>query len=60
MAKKTKRAPRREWTKTDVREFKVHSRERTPVIKMSKQMKRTVGALRQKAFQLSLSIGHRR
>ena len=60
MAKKTKRAPRREWTKTDVREFKVHSRERTPVIKMSKQMKRTVGALRQKASQLRLSIGHRR
>jgi len=60
MAKKAKRAPRREWTKADLREFKVHSRERTPVIKMSKQMKRTVGALRQKAFQLSLSIGHRR
>jgi hypothetical protein len=60
MAKKTKRARRREWTKEDVREIKGHSRSRTPVAKMSKLMKRTAGALRQKAWDLGLPLGHRR
>jgi hypothetical protein len=60
MAKQTKRARRREWTKEDVREIKGHSRSRTPVAKMSKLMKRTAIALRQKAFQLGLPLGHRR
>ena len=60
MAKKTKRRTRREWTKEDVRDIKGHSRARTPVAKMSKLMKRTVGALRQKALHLGLSLGHRR
>jgi hypothetical protein len=60
MAKKTMRARRREWTKQDVREIKGHSRARTPVAKMSKLLKRTVGALRQKAFDLGLPLGHRR
>jgi hypothetical protein len=60
MARKTKRRTRREWTKEDVREIKGHSRARTRVAKMSKLMKRTVGALRQKALHLGLSLGHRR
>jgi hypothetical protein len=60
MAKKTERARRREWTKEDIREIKGHSRARTPVAKMSKPMKRTVGALRQKALHLGLPLGHRR
>ena len=60
MAKKTKRRTRREWTKEDVRDIKGHSRARTPVAKMSKLMKRTGGALRQKALHLGLSLGHSR
>jgi hypothetical protein len=60
MTKKARRAMRREWTKDDIREIKGHSRARTPVAKMSKLMKRTVGALRQKALQLGLPHGHRR
>jgi hypothetical protein len=60
MAQKTKRRTRREWTKEDLRDIKGHSRARTPVAKMSKLMKRTVGALRQKALHLGLSLGHRR
>ena len=60
MATKTKRAKRREWTKEDIREIKGHSRARTPVVRMSKLMKRTVGALRQKAWDLGLPLGHRR
>jgi len=60
MAQKAKRSRRREWTKEDISEIKGHSRARTSVAKMSKLMKRTVAALRQKAFDLGLSLGHRR
>jgi len=56
MAKKTMR----EWTEMNVRELKQHSRAKTPVAKISKLTKRTVGALRQKAGQLGMSLGHRR
>jgi hypothetical protein len=59
-AKKAKRAPRKEWTKTDLRDLKAHSKSKTPVSEIAKAMKRTVGALRQKAFGLGLSLGHRR
>jgi hypothetical protein len=55
-----KRAKRREWTKEDLRELKAHSRSKTPVVKISKLTKRTVGALRQKALRLGISLGHRR
>lgn len=51
---------RRVWTKQHVQELRVHSRARTPVARMSRLMKRTSGALRQKAFALGLSLGHRR
>jgi hypothetical protein len=56
----TKRAKRREWTKEDLRELKAHSRSKTPVAKISKLTKRTVGALRQKALSLGMSLGQRR
>jgi hypothetical protein len=60
MARKTKRANRREWTKENVRELRQHSRAKTPVARISKLTKRTVGALRQKALHLGLPLGHRR
>src|SRR5713226_1262685 len=47
----------REWTKEDLRELKSHSRQKTPATTISKLMKRTVGALRQKAFKLGLPLG---
>ena len=50
----------RAWTKGDYRTLKAHSKARTPVVKISKQMKRTVGALRQQAFQLGIRLGHQR
>jgi len=55
-----KRAKRREWTREDLRELKAHSRSKTSVAKISKLTKRTEGSLRQKAFQLGLSLGHQR
>lgn len=51
---------RREWTKADLRELKDHSKARTPVAKISKLTKRSVGALRQKALHLGIGLGHRR
>jgi hypothetical protein len=47
------------WTKEDLRELKMHSKARTPVTKVSKAMKRTVGALRRRAGILSIGLGHR-
>jgi hypothetical protein len=51
---------RRAWTKTDLRDLKAHSKAKTPVIAISEEMKRTVGALRQQALKLGISLGHRR
>ena len=48
------------WTKEDVRTLKAHSKARTPVTKVSKVMKRTVGALRRRAGILGIGLGHRR
>jgi hypothetical protein len=57
---KTKKRARREWTAADLKALKSHSKQRTPVLKISKEMKRTVGALRVKAHQLGLGLGHQR
>ena len=62
MAKKakTRTSARREYTKSDVRELRAHSKARTPVSKIAKLTKRTEGSLRQKARKLGISLGHRR
>jgi len=61
MAKKKRKAIKRvAWTKSDERALKSHSRNKTPVERISKQMKRTVAALRQRAFGLGIPLGHRR
>jgi hypothetical protein len=48
------------WTKEDVRALKAHSNARTPVAKISKEMRRTVGALRRRAGILGIGLGERR
>jgi len=55
-----KRIVRREWTVQDEKELKKHSKDRTPVKAISKALKRTPGAIRQKARNLGISVGHRR
>lgn len=60
MAKKIKKRVRREYTKADVKELRAHSKARTPVAKIAKLTKRTVGSLRQKAQKLGLGLGHQR
>ncbi|MEJ2375818.1 MAG: hypothetical protein P8Y71_10490 [Pseudolabrys sp.] len=57
-ARKTTRRAR--WTKRDNRTLRSHSKARTPVTKISKQMRRTPGALRQQAFKLGIGLGHQR
>jgi hypothetical protein len=57
---KAKKRTRREWTAGDLKTLRTHSRQRTPVLKISKQMKRTIGALRVKASELGLGLGHQR
>jgi len=59
--KKTNRKIKRvAWSKQHVSDLKAHSKKRTPVAKISKAMKRTAGAIRQKALSLGISVGHRR
>jgi hypothetical protein len=60
MAKKAKTTKRKGWTKVHHAELRKHSKARTPVAKISKAMKRTVGALRQQALKLGIGLGHQR
>ena len=61
MAKsKTKRPLRKPYTAGDVKALRQHSKVRTPVVKIAKLMKRSVGSLRQKARILGIGLGHQR
>lgn len=61
MAKKAKkkRLPVR-YSKDDIKAVKAHSKARTPLKKIAKEMKRTEGSLRQKALKLGVGLGHQR
>jgi hypothetical protein len=48
------------WTSSDLKSLKKYSREKTPVVKIAKLMKRSEPTIRQKAYSLGISIGHRR
>ena len=61
MAKTAKKfAKRKSWCKDEYRALKAHSKAKTPVVKISKEMKRTIGALRQQALKLGIGLGHQR
>jgi hypothetical protein len=60
VAKTNGRRKRIAWTKENIRDLKAHSKSKTPVAKIAKQMKRSEGAVRQKALALEIGIGHRR
>jgi hypothetical protein len=61
MAKTVRKiAKRKPWSKDEHRALKAHSKAKTPVVKISKQMKRTIGALRQQALKLGIGLGHQR
>jgi hypothetical protein len=58
--KAAKRGTREAWSKQDLAELKKHSKSKTPVAQIAKDMGRSEGALRQKAYALELALGHRR
>jgi hypothetical protein len=60
VAKKVKKLVRREYTKENVKELRAHSKAKTPVEKIAKLTKRTIGSLRQKAQKLGIGLGHQR
>jgi hypothetical protein len=55
-----KKVTRKEFTASDVKLLKMHSKARTPVSKLAKLMKRSEGSLRQKALKLGIGLGHQR
>ena len=55
-----KKAPKRlEWTKQDIQALKSMAKAKTPAPKIAKSLKRTLGATRQKAFSLGVSLDSR-
>ena len=50
---------RRAWTSVQVRELKALARKKTPAGKIAKSLKRTEGAMRQKAFSIGFSLDSR-
>ena len=54
-----RKARRRAWTPTDVRELKSLAKQKITATKVAKSLKRTVGATRQKAFSLGVSLDSR-
>lgn len=57
---KKRKAKRVAWTKAHDKELRGHSKAKSKVTAISKVMKRTVGALRQRAISLGIPLGHRR
>jgi hypothetical protein len=56
---KKKKINRRAWTTTDVRELKSLAKKRVGVAKISKALKRTIGATAVKAHMLGVSLDSR-
>jgi hypothetical protein len=54
-----KKLVRRAWTATDVRELKLLARKKIGVTKISKALKRTIGATAVKAHMLGVSLDSR-
>lgn len=59
MPSKKKAIVRRAWTSSDVREMKSLARKKVGVVKISKSLKRTIGATAVKAHQLGISLSTR-
>ena len=55
-----KKIVRREWTRDDIKELRSLARLKTPARSIGRKLKRTEGAIRQKAHALSLSLRSRR
>jgi hypothetical protein len=58
--KKVKKIQRKRFSKEDIRAIRTHSKARTPVTKIAKELKRTIASLRNKAVKLGIGLGHQR
>ena len=54
-----KKSMRREWTKDNIRELKTLARQKMPVAKIAKSLKRTLRATQQKAYSIGVSLNSR-
>jgi hypothetical protein len=54
------RRKRRDWTRDEIKELKKHSKDKTHVKAISRTLKRSPAAVRQKAHALGIPLGHRR
>jgi hypothetical protein len=57
---KAKRPARKPYTASDIKLLRQYSKERTPISKIARLMKRSEGSLRQKALKLGVGLGHQR
>jgi hypothetical protein len=56
----TKKRGYKTWSSDELKALRRHSRERTPVSKVAREMRRSEPTIRMKAYSLGLSMGHRR
>jgi hypothetical protein len=56
---KRKKLMRKAWTTEGLRRLKAHSERGTPIGEISKEMHRTIGALRQQAYRMRIPLGER-
>jgi hypothetical protein len=54
-----KTAKHRAWTKDNIRELKTLARQKVPVAKIAKSLKRTLRATQQKAYSIGVSLNSR-
>jgi hypothetical protein len=54
-----KRLVRRAWTTDGLRKLKAHSKSGTPIAVVSRELRRTIPALRQQAYRLQIPLGER-
>lgn len=56
----SKKKARVDWTRAEMAQLRKHSKAKTRVDVVAKSLKRTTGAIRQKAYALGIPLGHRR
>jgi hypothetical protein len=54
-----KKAKLRAWSKDNIRELKTLARQKMPVAKIAKSLKRTLRATQQKAYSIGVSLDSR-
>jgi hypothetical protein len=56
---KGKKLRRKSWTTQSLRRLQEHSKRGTPIGAISRELERTIGALRQQAFRMKIPLGER-